>query len=215
MLAFPMDSPPPLPSSYLLKVPQQERSIAMVHGILDAATVLLQDRGAARLTTNHLAEVGGVSVGSIYQYFENRDMIRAAIVERGVGHIEQRLRAAAQSLDHRPLPEAFGSVLDEVVQELEPYHRLLVELLNDMPVFSTDSLAATLEARMLALAHDVLAQYPERYSLQGGSPALYATVNGLIYVGLKWLSERPAYISREQLVTMCVEQLSQVFVERS
>lgn len=57
------------------KKPQQARSTELVAAILQAATQVLAQEGAARFTTARVAEKAGVSVGSVYQYFPNKAAI--------------------------------------------------------------------------------------------------------------------------------------------
>lgn len=57
------------------KHPKQARSTELVSAILDAASTLLAEEGAARFTTARVAERAGVSVGSLYQYFPNKAAI--------------------------------------------------------------------------------------------------------------------------------------------
>ena len=45
-------------------------------------------------------------------------------------------------------------------------------------------------------------------------PALYVSVNGLIYVALKWLSEQPLQVSRAQLIEVYIAQLSHLIRPR-
>jgi AcrR family transcriptional regulator len=66
----------------LKKVPQQERSRAMVETILAAATRVLNERPLAAVNTNLVAEVAGVSIGSLYQYFPSKQAIVESLVER-------------------------------------------------------------------------------------------------------------------------------------
>ena len=64
------------------KRPRQARSRALVEAILDAAAHILAQHGREALTTNAVAVKAGVSVGSLYQYFPNRDAIIAAVAGR-------------------------------------------------------------------------------------------------------------------------------------
>ena len=64
------------------KVPQQERSRAMVEDILAAATRVLSERPLNTVSTNLLAEVAGVSVGSLYQYFDSKQAIVETLLEQ-------------------------------------------------------------------------------------------------------------------------------------
>ncbi len=64
------------------KTPQQSRSVATVEEIYDAAIQVLLRKGADRLTTVHVAERAGVSVGTLYQYFPNKQALLFAVLDR-------------------------------------------------------------------------------------------------------------------------------------
>lgn len=64
------------------KLPRQARSRALVDAILDAAAHILATQGREALNTNMVAEKAGVSIGSLYQYFPNREAIIAAVADR-------------------------------------------------------------------------------------------------------------------------------------
>src|SRR3954462_499024 len=83
-------------SSGLRKLPTQARSRARVEAILKAAGALLGELGYDAVTTNLIAERAGVPVGSIYQFFETKDDIIVALVERFKQSIH---KLAAEHLD--------------------------------------------------------------------------------------------------------------------
>jgi AcrR family transcriptional regulator len=62
--------------------PRQSRSRATWEAIVEAAVQILERRGPDALTTNHIAERAGVSVGSVYQYFPDKHAILAAAARR-------------------------------------------------------------------------------------------------------------------------------------
>ena len=64
------------------KQPIQDRSTATVEAIVEAAIRILRTDGWARLTTTRVAARAGVSVGSLYQYFPNREAIAVEIVRQ-------------------------------------------------------------------------------------------------------------------------------------
>ena len=64
------------------KTPQQSRSIVTVEAIHDATIQVLLKDGAERLTTVHVARRAGVSVGTLYQYFPNKQALLFAVLER-------------------------------------------------------------------------------------------------------------------------------------
>ncbi len=71
---------PPLPQPR--RIPRQNRSRALVDAILEATARVLSERGYAGTNTNLVAERAGVSVGSVYQYFPNKDSLITALHER-------------------------------------------------------------------------------------------------------------------------------------
>ena len=75
------------------KQPLQERSRETVGVILEAAARILEERGLEGYNTNAVAERGGISVGSVYQYFPNKDSLTLALIAR----FEEEILGAAQA----------------------------------------------------------------------------------------------------------------------
>ncbi len=70
------------------KKPSQPRSQKMVKGILDATRRLLRKSGTgeiSRITTNHIAREANISVGSLYQYFPNKEAILFELYKEMLG----------------------------------------------------------------------------------------------------------------------------------
>jgi AcrR family transcriptional regulator len=84
------------------KMPIQERSKQTIETILDAATQVLQVEGEERFTTNRVAEKSGYSIGTLYQYFPNKNAIVEALAERERIAIEAAVAKAISKADpHR------------------------------------------------------------------------------------------------------------------
>lgn len=71
--------------------PLQKRSVAMVDAILEASTRVFERLGFARANTNEIAEIAGVSIGSLYQYFPDKVALLTALHERHVATLTDRL----------------------------------------------------------------------------------------------------------------------------
>ncbi|MFY8210340.1 MAG: TetR/AcrR family transcriptional regulator [Caulobacter sp.] len=97
------------------RTPRQPRSEATVEAILEATFQLLEQGGVEALTTNHIAERAGVSVGTLYQYFEGKQAILAALAQRQAAAARDRIarividgpRISAVRLIVRTLATAF------------------------------------------------------------------------------------------------------------
>lgn len=74
----------------------QDRSKFTVGAILEAAAQVFQTYGYAAGTTDRIAERAGVSVGTLYQYFPNKDTILVVLAER---HIDEGFAQVHRFLD--------------------------------------------------------------------------------------------------------------------
>jgi AcrR family transcriptional regulator len=103
------------------KLPLQGRSEATVEAILQAATQVFERYGYAAGTTNRIAERAGVSIGSVYQYFPNKDAILVALVRQ---HVAEGGAVLAPHLERLSAGEHFGDVLGDVVKAMVALHAL-------------------------------------------------------------------------------------------
>ena len=84
------------------KRPKQARSSRLVEAILQAAVRVLEREGAAGFTTVRVAERAGVSVGSLYQYFPNKEALVGALIEHHVERINGAMRVPTIGDFHMP-----------------------------------------------------------------------------------------------------------------
>ncbi|MDP3494610.1 MAG: TetR/AcrR family transcriptional regulator [Hyphomonadaceae bacterium] len=80
------------------KTPRQARSEATVEAIFDATIQVLLAEGAARLTTTRVAERAGVSVGTMYQYFPNKQALLHAVLKRHLDGLIDKVEKACRAL---------------------------------------------------------------------------------------------------------------------
>ena len=64
------------------KLPKQERSKATVDAILEATSRILQTDDARALTTNAIARLAGISIGTLYQYFPDKNAILTTLARQ-------------------------------------------------------------------------------------------------------------------------------------
>ena len=71
--------------------PRQERSLAKLELMFEAAIRILETEDLAAFNTNRIAAVAGVSIGTLYQYFPDKDAVLVALVKREVAATFDRL----------------------------------------------------------------------------------------------------------------------------
>ena len=93
------------------RTPKQERSKRTVEFILEATTQILLEDGYDAVSTNKIAKRAGVSIGTLYQYFSNKEQIIEAVAQRyfdQLGEKVMNLIASASLSDGRA---AVGAVV--------------------------------------------------------------------------------------------------------
>jgi len=88
------------------KSASQDRSRATVDALLEATTRVLLKEGYDRASTNRIAEVAGVSIGSLYQYFPSKEALVAAVIDRHTQEISAVTRQALVKAAALPIEAA-------------------------------------------------------------------------------------------------------------
>jgi len=123
--------------------PVQERSLATVEAILQAAAQVFERHGYAAGTTNRIAERAGVSIGTLYQYFPNKDAILVALVHQ---HLAESTGALQPHLDRLNRGAGFDDVLPDMVHAMVAMHALAPGL--HRVLFEETQLPPTLRAEL-------------------------------------------------------------------
>jgi len=91
---------------------------------------ILEQDGPSALTTNRIAEVAGVSIGSLYQYFPNKEALVGALQDRYADDTLSRIRSALAGAESSPISCVIARVAEAVLsakREQRPIHRWLNE----------------------------------------------------------------------------------------
>jgi len=112
------------------KSASQERSRLTVDALLEATTRVLIKEGYDRASTNRIAEVAGVSIGSLYQYFPSKEALVAAVIDRHTREISEVTRRSLVKAAALPIEAAareFVSVAIEGHRVNPKLHGVLAE----------------------------------------------------------------------------------------
>lgn len=102
------------------KTPQQVRSRATRDAIVEAAARIISERGLDGFSTNAVAERAGVSIGSLYQYFPNKDALMVALIKRQQA---RQLATLADAIDTLPERVTLAQAVRRLVQAAMQHHR--------------------------------------------------------------------------------------------
>lgn len=105
------------------KPPVQERARQTIETILEATARILVEDGSERLTTNHVARKAGFSIGTVYQYFPNKETIVLALIERQREDTGRRIRSLLDSRPDDPAEDKIRGIV-RILHEAFAVHRM-------------------------------------------------------------------------------------------
>jgi AcrR family transcriptional regulator len=166
------------------RTPSQERSRESVDVIVEASAQVLQEYGYKGATTNRIAERGGVSVGTLYQYFNNKDEIFDALIQ------QEGLRYLKALEDNIPGAEVpMKRAIRTLLEAGYSHHRLVLGLrvvMRNLPSIAYARRSRYLRQEM----HRVVVKFLEnRGPIEGlddlslAADVILAQCEGLTYLG--------------------------------
>jgi hypothetical protein len=152
--------------------------------ILEASAQVFTSLGYVRTTTNRIAERAGISIGSLYQYFPNKDAILVALLERHMATGPEILSGKVNS--NMTLKEIIAVAIETAIEvnERDPeLHRILDEDVLYPPhiqkiIRSNEKLYSKI------IEENMTAEYPDKYENPGLSSELVVYV---IKMACHWL----------------------------
>ncbi|HEY4343582.1 MAG TPA: TetR/AcrR family transcriptional regulator [Parvibaculum sp.] len=137
------------------KLPKQTRSKASFEAIIDASAQLLRASPYEALTTNHIAERAGVSIGTLYEFFPNKEAIIAALTARLMKRLVENMQEAfiaASRLDAwNGVAHLTGQAVNAIAADRVVFHVLLrqISFVQHLPVVEEARTAMTALAQTI------------------------------------------------------------------
>jgi len=115
--------------AFTRRQPKQQRSHQIVEAVLEATQRVLRRQGAEAITTNRVAEAAGVSIGSLYQYFADKQAIFTALYDRHVDEVRHVIERTMADCTSASL-EDFTRELVEGLANVHTEHAELHEIVS-------------------------------------------------------------------------------------
>jgi AcrR family transcriptional regulator len=164
------------------KLPKQERSQATVSAILIATTRILTEEGYDKFNTNRVAELAGVSVGSLYQYFPNKESLLYALGEHHANEMAQLAQHHLEDLGDRSILEALQQIVKAVLAAYEVNPKLYRILHQQVP--RSEEMQKLDDARIEQMLYAFLALHRDQLRPQNLDITVFIisrTIKALLY----------------------------------
>jgi AcrR family transcriptional regulator len=115
------------------RAPRQSRAKATFERIRKATLELVREHGFAGLNTIDIAARAGVSVGSLYEYFPNREAILLSIYEDTIAELVSSIKVMLPNVLDEPLRKAIHKTAAELLSSYKKNQMILLDLPIQMP----------------------------------------------------------------------------------
>lgn len=173
------------------KEPSQDRSRATVDTIIDAAARILVKDGYDAFTTNRVAEKAGVSIGSLYQYFPNKEALLSELMRRHTEELEKGVEEMVERAKSAPLADVVRAAIDHNVRLHLVNPALHRKLSDEVPSLGPLDWEAAFAERTIKRVRQVLEACRDEIVVEDLDLAVYIlthTVEALIHNSV---TERP------------------------
>lgn len=199
------------------KTPIQARSAVTVGAISEATIQVLLSHGAERFTTTRVAERAGVSVGTLYQYYPNKQSLLFAMLENHFNNVVSKVEAACEHACHKPLAEMIKEMVEAFVDAKMERAEVSVALYRVAPDIGGPALIKRISQRtrkaveaMLETAPDIKSP-PDKFAIDTMLSAMSGAMRSLLESGPSPAMVRKA---REQLVLLCQSYMAAATAKR-
>ncbi len=195
------------------KTPVQTRSAVTVDAIFEATIQILLDGGTDRLTTTRVAERAGVSVGTLYQYYPNKQSLLFAVLTVHLDKVSKAVEAGCERARGRPLAEMVKIVVEAFVDaKMErtdisnALYRIAADLDGPALAKRMGQRTRAALAAMLKTAPDAVLRQ-EKFAIQTLFAAMAGTTRSVLEAGAS-----PAMVRdlRVHLVLLCQSYMAAV-----
>lgn len=161
------------------KQPRQARAQHTVNAIIEASARILEEQGHGGFTTNAVAELAGASIGTLYQYFPDKDALLGALIARETSRLVEEVEAASMVATGRG---ALDGVIEAAVRHQVRRPRLARLLDFEEARLPLDADTQLVRVKIVTLLADILSRpdLPQQSDMPSATGDVLAIIRGML-----------------------------------
>jgi len=180
----------------------------MVTTLLDATARCIAERGLDGTSTPVIAELAGVSVGSLYQYFESKEELIEALVERIASDVTRALNAGVRVTGEMELEDLARTAIRVALSLLHSNAGLHLELVRNWYRLPTHKVADVLQQYFLELLRVYFAKHHRDLQVANLHVKSFIIVNSTIFTVVRYLSGEHPLMTEEDIANGLTEMVT-------
>ncbi|HEX5360000.1 MAG TPA: TetR/AcrR family transcriptional regulator [Fluviicoccus sp.] len=179
--------------------PRQQRSRATVDAIIEAGFICVAELGITGTTTRHIAERAGISVGSLYEYFSNKQAIYEAMNQRMVTDVVAMIQPLLPQLMRMDITEAVHTLLGQFSNFLRKDDERYLKCARQAIRVDIKGYLDPIVKILSELVMNHLMHHPENMRMRNIPAMSYIFINGGVFAVIRHLSDPNPPVSFEEL----------------
>lgn len=180
------------------KQPQQGRSKELVNIILQATEKAVCVHGLEGVTTPKVAELAGVSVGSIYQYFEDKQQMLECLLEQKSHEIGQQLKQLLSLEAQQDLAVLVRLAINFGFAALTE-HRFYLEVIKHWHNLPQRRATEVMQQHFFELGQQLLLQHHQGLCLNNLASKLFIIINSTMYSLMRYVASQPSVLAQDEI----------------
>ena len=181
------------------KQPQQQRAIYLVDTVLHAAQLCIAEYGLLQLTTPKIAERSGISVGSIYQYFENKEQIVQELLLRKSETLGQALKQLVVTQEQLTIEEIIPLSVQFGFDMMKADQGFFIEVLKHWHGYNHSKAAQVLEQHFFEVGLYVFNRFDREWDFETLKHKSFVIINSTLFTLMRYVSNNDFLIEEQQL----------------
>lgn len=181
------------------KKPQQQRAKLIVDHILQAAQICIVEQGLMQITTPKIAERAGVSVGSLYQYFENKEEIIQELLRRKSENLGLALKQMVVTQEQLSIQEIIPLSIQFGFDVMRAESGFFIEVLKHWHGYNHSEAAQILEKHFFELGMYLFNRFYRHWDFETLKHKSFVIINSTLFTMMRYVSNNSFLISEQQL----------------
>ena len=186
-------------SQSMRKKPQQQRAKLIVDHILQAAQICIVEQGLMQITTPKIAEKAGVSVGSLYQYFENKEEIIQELLRRKSENLGLALKQMVVTQAQLSIQEIIPLSIQFGFDVMRAESGFFIEVLKHWHGYNHSEAAQILEKHFFELGMYLFNRFYRHWDFETLKHKSFVIINSTLFTMMRYVSNNSFLISEQQL----------------
>lgn len=181
------------------KIPTQKRAKVIVDNILEGTQICIAELGLDQITTPKIAEKSGVSVGSIYQYFENKEEIIQELLRRKSENLGQGLKQLIMVKEDISIDELIPISIQFGFDMIRADGGFFMEVLKSWHIYGNSEASQVLEKHFYEIGIYVFNRFYPHWNFETLKNKAFVIINSTLFTMMRYASNDTFLITEQEL----------------